>query len=146
MTRKDYIHKLLRSLMKRRDALRSVLAGNVSTLKHQAVGDLMDLASDSVHEELESLLAAVETRELADIENALERIRTGQYGACERCGKNITFARLQAVPHALLCVHCQRRAETTGTSSDASAGWPLVDTSNDTNQKLTIEDVEHDMV
>ena len=65
-----------------------------------------------------------------DIEKALERIRTDQYGVCERCGKNIILTRLQAVPHAMLCVRCQRRAETTFNISGASASWPRVDTSN----------------
>ena len=43
---------------------------------------------------------------LAQVEEALERIREGAYGICEGCGKPIPVARLDAVPHTKLCVNC----------------------------------------
>jgi len=48
---------------------------------------------------------------LAEVQKALHRIATGTYGLCERCGGEIDFARLKAVPHATLCMSCQRQAE-----------------------------------
>jgi len=36
----------------------------------------------------------------------------GTYGLCERCGNPIEPARLEALPHALLCLTCKRRDET----------------------------------
>jgi DnaK suppressor protein len=38
---------------------------------------------DSAQDEISSQLAEVESRELANVENALERMRAGQYGVCE---------------------------------------------------------------
>jgi DnaK suppressor protein len=43
---------------------------------------------------------------LAQVEEALERIRRGAYGICEGCGKPIPVARLDALPHTKLCVDC----------------------------------------
>ena len=35
----------------------------------------------------------------------------GSYGICERCGKKIGVARLEAVPFAALCIECKSREE-----------------------------------
>ncbi len=45
------------------------------------------------------------------VERALQRIAAGTYGHCERCGVEIDFARLKAMPQAMLCMSCQRQAE-----------------------------------
>lgn len=47
-----------------------------------------------------------ERQELAEIESALERIKTSGYGVCELCERPIREARLQALPWARLCVRC----------------------------------------
>ena len=41
----------------------------------------------SAHDEINSQLAEVESRELANIEKALEQMREGTYGVCENCDK-----------------------------------------------------------
>jgi DnaK suppressor protein len=38
------------------------------------------------------------------IDRALERIRTGTYGICERCGRPIGKERVRAIPYADLCI------------------------------------------
>jgi RNA polymerase-binding transcription factor DksA len=43
---------------------------------------------------------------LGDIDNALEKLDTGAYGTCERCGKPIGEDRLAAMPAARLCIQC----------------------------------------
>ena len=48
---------------------------------------------------------------LADIDDALGRIDNGTYGQCEQCGWAIPIARLEAIPHARLCVACQQDQE-----------------------------------
>ena len=119
MARKDAVMKMREILVMRRDALRKALAGDLSTLmelREQTAGDAIDQALDSAHHELNSQLAEVESRELASIENALERIRQGEYGVCEGCQSRIPFARLSALPYATLCIECQREAERDGTA------------------------------
>ncbi|WP_350347467.1 TraR/DksA C4-type zinc finger protein [Agromyces sp. G08B096] len=46
--------------------------------------------------------------EVADVDRALARLADGTYGVCERCGKPITVARLEARPTATLCIDCAR--------------------------------------
>jgi DnaK suppressor protein len=68
-----------------------------------------DRAADlEVYDVLENLHAA-ETRELAEIEAALQRLELGTYGQCERCGVFISMLRLRAVPDARLCMGCSGR-------------------------------------
>lgn len=43
---------------------------------------------------------------LADIEDALRRLRDGTYGVCERCEKPIGEGRLEARPTARTCITC----------------------------------------
>lgn len=117
MGRKDAISNLREVLVRRRDALRKALAGDLSLLKElreQSGGDVVDFALDSAQDELSSQLAEVESRELAYIGNALEQMREGKYGKCEGCNSNIPLARLQALPYATVCINCQRELEKHG--------------------------------
>jgi len=54
----------------------------------------------------ENLLSVEESLEvkLRDVNNALEKIKKGSYGMCERCGKEIEEERLMAYPEAKTCV------------------------------------------
>jgi RNA polymerase-binding protein DksA len=47
---------------------------------------------------------------LAAIEKALQKIENGTYGICERCGKPIDPARLEALPYAELCIEDKRQS------------------------------------
>jgi DnaK suppressor protein len=147
MARKDAILNLRQVLIKRRDALRKALAGDLSLLKElreQSTGDVVDAALDSAQDEISSQLAEVESRELAQIENALERMREGQYGKCEVCNASIPLARLQALPYATLCIQCQREAEKSGVSGGSAADWArLIDTGSGDND-IVLSDFELD--
>jgi RNA polymerase-binding transcription factor DksA len=55
-------------------------------------------------------LVAAARQAVADTTQALQRMAQGTYGICEACGKDIPLGRLRNVPHARLCVPCQRRA------------------------------------
>src|SRR5215216_2809601 len=93
MSRKESINKMRELLVTRRNALRKALQGDLSLLKQlreQTGGDVVDAAQD----EISSQLAEVESRELANIERALVRIKSGSYGECELCGERIPLARL----------------------------------------------------
>ena len=147
MARKDAILKIREILIVRRDALRKALAGDLSLLKElreQTAGDVIDFALDSAQHEINSQLAEVESRELASIENALERMRTGHFGTCEHCSTKIPMARLNALPYATLCIECQRDAERQGIAAGMETDWGrLVDSGGDV--EVTINDIELDV-
>jgi DnaK suppressor protein len=44
--------------------------------------------------------------ELLQVNEALDRIRTGSYGTCQQCGKEIGLVRLEAIPQTPYCVTC----------------------------------------
>ncbi|MEA3338201.1 MAG: TraR/DksA family transcriptional regulator [Chloroflexota bacterium] len=48
---------------------------------------------------------------LSQVEAALDRMDKGTYGVCERCGEEIDFARLKAIPYCTLCIRCQHHVE-----------------------------------
>jgi DnaK suppressor protein len=47
---------------------------------------------------------------LHDVEDAIGRIESGTYGICERCGKPIEEARLEAIPATRYCIADASRA------------------------------------
>ena len=128
MARKDALANMRTILIKRRDALRSALAGDLTQLRDlhsQSPGDVIDAAYDTAQDEVNSQLAEVESRELASIENALERMKEGSYGQCEVCGGKIPMARLDALPYATMCIGCQRDLERSGESPGRRAEEPI---------------------
>lgn len=48
---------------------------------------------------------------LAAIDHALERMDEGTYGVCVSCGQLIDINRLEALPAAVDCLDCRRKAE-----------------------------------
>ncbi len=48
---------------------------------------------------------------LATIHRALAKIDEGTFGVCDRCGKPIPEARLEAIPYAIYTVDCQAIVE-----------------------------------
>jgi len=79
------------------------LAGRVHDRGEEAAADL--LASASV------AIISREVAELAEVEDALKRIRTASYGECEVCGDDIERERLDANPSARRCIDCARDQE-----------------------------------
>lgn len=135
-------------LVKRREALRKALAGDLSLLKElraQSSGDVVDFALDSAQDEISSQLAEVESRELASIEQALAGMRTGTYGKCEGCGANIPLARLQALPYATYCIRCQREVEKNGPESVKAVDWGQILEPTGTDTDASFGDIELDV-
>jgi DnaK suppressor protein len=128
MARKDALANMRAILGKRRDALRSALAGDLTLLRDlhdQSPGDVIDAAYDTAQDEVNSQLAEVESRELASIENALERMKEGSYGQCEVCSGKIPMARLDALPYATMCIECQRELERSGEARGRRTEEPI---------------------
>jgi DnaK suppressor protein len=51
-------------------------------------------------------LAAQLQEALHSVEAALQKLDDGTYGTCERCGKPIAEARLEAKPASAFCIEC----------------------------------------
>ena len=133
MARKDAIKKMKDVLITRRRALRMALDGDMSLLRQiqqESSGDAADFALDATNDEISSQLAEVESRELAQIEIALQKFEEGTYGKCEACNCNIPLARIQALPYATLCIGCQRQMEESGGSLPLPGDWSKIAENN----------------
>ncbi|MFZ5866733.1 MAG: TraR/DksA family transcriptional regulator [Thermodesulfobacteriota bacterium] len=74
-------------------------------------GDEIDLATDEISRELDARISMRQHRQIQEIEDALERLKHGDYGLCEDCGEPIPEQRLRLFPAARLCVRCQEEAD-----------------------------------
>ncbi|MFP4213455.1 MAG: TraR/DksA family transcriptional regulator [Desulfohalobiaceae bacterium] len=74
-------------------------------------GDLLDRAQQEYVYLKLSRLDEQARQEVRIIDQALERMRSGEYGICESCGQEISAQRLQALPWATLCRACVQSME-----------------------------------
>jgi DnaK suppressor protein len=74
-------------------------------------GDIYDQASSERDRELELLLGDREREKLHNIDEALLKIKEGEYGICEECEEDIPIGRLKVVPFARYCVKCKADIE-----------------------------------
>jgi DnaK suppressor protein len=100
--------------------LRARLRGDVSSMAEAALRKsgnegseassmpihMAELGSDNYEQEFTLSLLATEEDTLGMIDAALERIESGTYGTCQECEGPIPKTRLNAIPHASLCVKC----------------------------------------
>lgn len=121
--KKDFLQKIKQRLEKEKASIKKLLSGFAKEDKKlkgdwdtiypsfdgEAGSASLERAADEV-EEYERLLPvehALETK-LRDINLALERIKKGKYGICEKCGRKISQKRLKVSPEARVCLKCQK--------------------------------------
>jgi len=74
--------------------------------------DSVDLSLRDVNKEIAFRLGEHQSQMVADIDQALLRMKEGSYGECGRCGQIIDERRLEAVPTARYDAACQTLIET----------------------------------
>ncbi|HET6656320.1 MAG TPA: TraR/DksA C4-type zinc finger protein [Gaiellaceae bacterium] len=72
---------------------------------------LADSATATLNREIDYSLEENSGHVLTAINEALERIESGTFGTCGRCGKPIAEDRLKAIPYANRCIDCKRLEE-----------------------------------
>ena len=124
MARPAALQKISKVLIGRRNELRRRLSRDLHDLgrsKSNTSGDAADAAFGNSGDEMTSQLAQLESKEVAQIELALQRIGQGRYGICDVCSKKIPVARLNALPYCVMCVGCQAEVEKDSTWLDSHA-------------------------
>ena len=97
------------------------LRGKAAELS-ETLRDRSHIAIEPTAEALEGMVMAVNreigvlaldrhSRLAREVEDALARLRDGSYGVCLRCEEAIKPRRLEVVPWARHCVHCQEMLE-----------------------------------
>src|SRR3990170_5665873 len=100
------------ALVRKREEL--VGAGGVKPLQasmenNTRQGDLADQATGNNEVHIQLKLKQTDAKILQAIEEALERIQKGTYGACRDCGEPIASARLNAIPWTRVCITCKAK-------------------------------------
>jgi RNA polymerase-binding transcription factor DksA len=74
---------------------------------------MADQGTDAMEREKQFLMASKEGRYLWHLNEALRRLYNApdQFGKCHQCGIEIDFERLDALPHARLCISCKEKEE-----------------------------------
>ncbi len=73
--------------------------------------DPNDQASIEAERNFEIRIKGRERILIRKIDQALNRIKEGQYGICDGCGGEISYKRLQARPVTTLCIECKVEQE-----------------------------------
>lgn len=105
--------EIRRNLERQKVILRERLQNQAETDEAQGAinPNRSDLASRYGQQDRDKLLLARAQQQLTEIERALERLADGSYGSCTACGQAIRSERLDVMPAAALCIHCQQQEE-----------------------------------
>jgi YteA family regulatory protein len=117
------LHHFKKILMKEKESL----ADEISRIEETGLGDTLadsvgselsrydnhpgDLGSETFERGKDIALRDNAHVLLEAIEHALDKMEDNTYGQCDECGKAISSERLEALPWASLCIHCQREAD-----------------------------------
>ena len=75
--------------------------------------DALDEVQHAAERELAIRNLDRESHLLRNVRGALRRMSEGSYGICMHCEEDISPKRLEAVPWAAYCIHCQELADRT---------------------------------
>ena len=131
---------LRRMLNERRQDLISEIRNKMKAVRSEAPDKYRptsaadDSAEVAPEDDLAFVLLQMKSHTLNRIDVALQRLDEGSYGCCIDCAEAIAPSRLQALPFAVRCRHCEERRERPDTptkvsptpSSDGSRGAGLV--------------------
>lgn len=97
-------------------ALRARLSGQMTALRQDSLtreqaDNTIEDGTDAFERQVSLNLVSSEHDEIVAIDDAIQRLELGTYGACEECFKAIEKARLKALPFVRLCVKCQSESE-----------------------------------
>jgi RNA polymerase-binding protein DksA len=120
LNKKDLKHFEERLIAERKKLLGQLgyLERTLNKTQRDSSGDLSaysfhmaDMGTDAMEREKAFLFASAEGRLLYEVDQALRRLYRSEYGVCGTSGKEVGKARLDAIPHAQLCVACQEKQE-----------------------------------
>ena len=110
---------LLEQLRQHTENVRDDQAAALDAASDDGVKDSVDMSLLDHNKELAFRLGERESQMVADIDQALLRIKEGTYGECARCGKPISERRLEALPTARYDAECQAAIEAANGEDDA---------------------------
>lgn len=77
------------------------------------LNDEGDQATINNNSRVDDLIVRKQQQELKNINIALGKVKSGEYGTCAMCGIDIGLERLKVKPHAIYCIACREISERT---------------------------------
>ena len=111
----DEREKIVKQLAQFDESFSDTLQGSDGDLSAYSF-HMADQGTDAMEREKAFLFASKEGRLLYHIDEALRRLYKSpeSYGICQECGNDVGYERLDALPHARLCIKCKEREEDGG--------------------------------
>ena len=111
--RKEKLVGVQKVLLQQREALAVGLRQATHDLIEDETlySDAVDQASADIDKSFSLVLKNRERDTLWQIDEALKRIESGDFGDCERCEDEIAEARIRAFPFTTLCIDCKSELE-----------------------------------
>jgi DnaK suppressor protein len=110
--REKKIQEIKKNLVYQKKLLLAGALEALSELPGQTVfPDLGDQASAEIDRNFMLRLKGRERKLLRKIDEALERIDSGGFGICDKCGLEINIKRLEARPVTSMCIECKTLQE-----------------------------------
>jgi len=134
--------KLLRARERITGQINFLVADNLSRTQKDAEVDFRseEQGTDNFERDFALNRVSMEQDIVFEIDEALNRMKIGSYGACESCGGPIEKPRLDALPYSRMCVSCQSKLETGHKkfhSFETATLFPNVDTAG---QETVVEE------
>lgn len=105
--RKEILHELSYLRETSMETTSDQYSGDNSTYSYH----MADQGTDAQEREKAFLFASREGKMLRLLDQALDRLENGTYGYCQETSAPIEFKRLEAIPHARLCIAAKKRHE-----------------------------------
>ncbi|MFA5865614.1 MAG: TraR/DksA family transcriptional regulator [Phycisphaerae bacterium] len=115
---KDALDQYRKMLMKRREELAASVKSHAQELPDTGLegvaGDSSDHAAADYTAEMFGVLLERQAGTLEEVERAIGKLDTGEFGVCEMCEKAIPSKRIKALPWARCCLECQEKEDRIG--------------------------------
>jgi DnaK suppressor protein len=89
----------------------NVTSNEMNEMRYNELKDEGDHASMSLETAVDNAILVQQSKELAEIEQALDRINDKTYGECHMCGDDINIERLKVKNFARYCITCREVVE-----------------------------------
>jgi len=89
----------------------STTSTEMDSMTQNELKDEGDHAAMSLETAVDNAILGQQSKELAEIELALDRINNKTYGICEMCGDEINIERLKVKIFARYCITCREVVE-----------------------------------
>ncbi|WP_051688225.1 TraR/DksA C4-type zinc finger protein [Desulfofalx alkaliphila] len=115
-------HLMLKEKQQQLERIRSINEGGLGESMDNSFGELStidnhpgDVGTEMFERSKDFALKEQASTVIKAIDKAMQAMNEGTYGKCERCGANIPYERLEAMPYTTICKHCKTEDENAAT-------------------------------